>query len=444
MQVSLSEIKDLMATLTIVVEEADYKETVSKELKKLRSQVQMPGFRSGMVPMGIVEKKFKPSVMAETIEKKIDESFETFRKEHRNLLLHPVSNDELTPELDFANQTSFTFVFDVAFSPDFSVKLDKKTKIEQYNITLTDEVLNDVVKNITLQHSTRESAEEYTADDVIRGELKEVNPKGEAHINEHAVINPEDIKNKTQKKLFDKAKKGDKIVFNPSKAFEDEREVKSFVGTDKEECLKSDYELTIQDIIHPVPAKLDETLFKQVLHDEKIKTEADFRAKLKERFDENDAFETEWKFAMDVRKKIVEKVDKIALPEAYLKRYFTSRSKDLSEQDIEKEYPKFLEQIKWQLAIDKACDEYEVKIEKEDLDSFVRKQTLSSYFGYGFYGKMDDAFFNQIIQERLADQKTLEQDFYFVTLFKIAQKVKETITVVEKNVTPKEFNELNK
>ena len=147
MQITKTDIDQLNAKLTLVVEPADYEEKVAKELRNIRQKAQIPGFRPGKVPASLIQKQYGKAVLAEEMNKVIGEGLYGYIHENKlNILGEPLSNDEETPELDFDNQTSFTFVFDIALAPEFNCKLNGNNKLTWYDVEVTDEMVENQVK----------------------------------------------------------------------------------------------------------------------------------------------------------------------------------------------------------------------------------------------------------------------------------------------------------
>ena len=148
MKIEQSEIKDLTAVITMTVEPADYQEAVQKELIQIRKKANIPGFRPGMAPKGMLQKMYGKSILAEVINKTIGENLNKYIEEqHLNLLGDPLPNEELTPEVNFDTQDTFTFCFDIAVAPEFDAMLNGKNKLTQYTITVTDEMVENQVQS---------------------------------------------------------------------------------------------------------------------------------------------------------------------------------------------------------------------------------------------------------------------------------------------------------
>jgi trigger factor len=274
MKIEQSELKDLMAVVTLTIEPADYQEEVAKQLKEVRHKAQMPGFRPGMVPAGLVKKMYGKGILADVLNKKVGEGLQKHIEDNKlNILGDPLPSKE-SPKIDLDNEESFTFMFDIAVAPEFDAKLTGKNKLTEYVIEVTDEMVNNQIQSYCARFGEYAQAEEVAEGDIVKGIAKQVD--GEI-VKEGAVINPAYMKQKTQQKKFIGAKKGDVVTFNPTKAFGSEVEVSSLLGISKEQAtgLTSDFTFEIQEITRHTDAALNEELFTKVYGENAPKDEAE-------------------------------------------------------------------------------------------------------------------------------------------------------------------------
>ncbi len=170
MKIEQSELKDLKAEVTIVIEPADYQEEVAKQLKQVRQKAQMPGFRPGMVPAGLVKKMYGKGILADVLNKKVGEGIQKHIEDNKLAILGDPLPSENSPKIDLDNEDTFTFVFDIAVAPEFDAKLNGKNKLTEYEIEVTDEMVDNQVKAYT------ERFGEYIPEDKEKGTKAEVKP----------------------------------------------------------------------------------------------------------------------------------------------------------------------------------------------------------------------------------------------------------------------------
>ena len=442
MQFNQSEIKDLMTVLTLTVEPADYQEAVQKELKQLRQKANIPGFRPGMVPAGLVKKMYGKGVMAEVINKTISDALGKYIEEqHLNILGDPLPNEELTPKVDFDTQDTFTFAFDIALAPEFDASLNGHNKLTRYNIEVTDEMVNNQVESYAQRFGDYVEADDVQDGDVIKGLLTEQRENGMTK--ENAMLNPQYMADKDQAALFKGAKKGDVITFNPQKAFQSEVEISSLLDITKQEAkeLTSDFTFEIQGITRHQAAKIDGELFAKVYGENAITDEADFRAHVKAEIEENMAEDSDYKFGLDAKAAVMKKMEGLTFPEDFLKRWLHATNEKLTDEEIDKDFPQMIEELKWHLAKDQLLKKYNINVEKEDVEDYAKKVAKMQFMQYGLM-HVDDAYLTNYAQQMLKDENQLRGIVERVAEQKIYAALKTVVKLDEKSISHADFGKL--
>lgn len=447
MNIAKKEIDQNNAIVTIRVEKADYAEKVEKTLRDYRKKANIPGFRPGMVPVNLLRKMYGKSIMAEEINKLVSESLYNYIRENNiNLLGEPLPNETEQPEIDFDTQEDFEFVFDVAIAPEFEVSLTQKDKANYYNIAVSDEMIENQIKSYTGRYGKYIQEEEVEEKDMVKGDLFELDGKavkeGGVHI-EGAVLTPAYMKDEDQKKLFVGAKKGDVIVFNPKKAYENAAEISSMLKITKEEAenFSGDCQITIEGITRYYEADLDQELFDKVYGEGTVKDEAEFRGKIKENIQETLKADSEYKFALDARDLLVKKLDKITFPDAFLKRWLVAANQELTEEKLEEDYPKMIEDLKWHLVKENLMKANEVKVEPAEVEEYAKKIARAQFAQYGMIGIEDDILANYA-QDMLKKEDTIKNILDKVAEDKVLEAVKKSIKLTEKEILIEDFNKM--
>lgn len=441
MQITQSELKNLTATLTITIEPADYQEDVQKELKQVRQKAQMPGFRPGMVPAGLVKKMYGKGILADVLNKKVGESLQKHIEDNKLAILgEPLPNNELTPAIDMDTQDTFTFAFDIAVAPEFDAKLNGKNKLTEYEIEVTDEMVENQVKSYTERFGEYTQAEEVAEGDLVKGLCKEVD--GEI-VKEGAILNPQYMKQKTQAKKFIGAKKGAVITFNPTKAFGSEVEVSSLLGITKEQAteLKSDFTFEIQEITRHTAAAIDGELFAKVYGENNVKDEADFRAKVKAEIVANMAEDSKYKFGIDAKEAIMKKMEKVEFPVDFLKRWVLATNEKMTEEQLEKDFPQMIDELKWHLAKDQLMKEFNVDVQKEDVEAYAKEVAKMQFMQYGLM-HIDDQYLTSYAQEMLKQENQLRGIVERVAENKIYDALKGVAKIEKKSISHADFGKL--
>lgn len=441
MQITKSDAEKLMYKITMVIEPADYEENVTKELKNIRRKANVPGFRPGMVPAGLVKKMYGKAVLAETINKVIGEKlYEYIEQENLNVLGEPLSNEEETPELDFENQTTFTFVFDVAVAPEFNCKLNGNNKLTYYDVEVSDDMVENQVKGYAQRFGSYNSAEDVKEGDMVRGNLVEQAENGKTIEGQVLAI---DYMVADEKKKFEGAKKGDIVTFNPKNAFNNEAELSSLLKIDKAEVanMTSDFTFEITEITRHEAAAIDQALFDKVYGEGNVKDEAEFRAKVKAEIKANMDEDAKYKFGLDCKAAIMKKMEKVEFPEEFLKRWLKTANKELTDEQIAADWDKTMEGLKWQLASDQLAKQFEVKVEQADILAYAKEIAKMQFLQYGM-SHVEDQYLESFAQDMLKDEKQLRGIAERVMENKIYEGLKTVVKLETKAISHEEFGKL--
>ena len=376
---------DLTAVLKIEVSSEDYKEAVEKELKNYRKKANMPGFRPGQVPMGLIKKMYEKPVRAEQVQNVMTEAMYKYIDDNKiELLGTPMANNDKTPQIDWDNQFDYTFYFDIALQPSFDIDLSSQNTT-YYRITPTDDILNRFVEDIQRRFGKFEVPETVGENDLVYGEIKELNQEGnvkEGGIQTPTSLSVDLISMVTIKKKFLGAKKDDVIVFNLAKAFKNVTELAAMLRIDKEKAkeFKSDVEFRISSISRITKHELNEELYSKAYANRNIKTEEEFRQAAKEDLVNTYSKEADRYFLNETSKQLVE-TSKIELPDEFMKRWLieTNQGK-VDEKEITDNYNTYRDSIKWQLIESKLMEKYKLEVSKDEIKTYYKDAFISNYF----------------------------------------------------------------
>ena len=396
MNTSREKIDELNAILKVNIEKNDYQDKVAEVLKDYRKKVQMPGFRAGKVPFSLVNKMYGKSVLAEEVNKLISQSIaKHITEEKLHVLGDPLPNEDKQKEIDWDVDENFEFIFDVAVAPEFEVKVTKRDKVPYYDIKVDEKFINETVQNHTRRFGTTDSANEVTENELLKGKLvqldKDNNPIENGIVKEDAMISLEVMKDDKIKKSFVGKKLNDVITFNIKKALPSEVEIASLLGIDKEiaKDLNSNFNLTISEITKYIPSEINEDLFKKVFENDDIKTEEEFKNKISEQIKEGFIRESDYKLLLDIKDKYIEKLN-FDLPENFLKRWLLHTNEELTQEQIDKDFDKFVEDLRWQLIKDKIIIDNEIKVEESEIVKYAKELTLAQFRQYGLMSIPDE------------------------------------------------------
>ncbi len=445
MKVTRENIDDLNAVVKVFIEKSDYEENVDKTLNDYRKKAQLPGFRPGKAPLGLIKRRFEKATVAEEINKILGQSLNDYLVDEKlRILGEPLTSDEHQNPIDWEKDESFEFAFDIALSPEIDVQLNEELKLDFYTITVSDEMVNEQIDSITSQMGNFAEVEAVTEKSMIRGDFVELdeegNPKEEGIRAEEVLITMERIQDEKIRKLFPGKQKGDSVVFDPVAAFQNRHDVGHMLEISHEEAdeLNSTFQLTIYEINEMQNAELNEELFRNIYGEEtEIKTEEEFRNQVKEEIAEQLLHSSEARFAGDVREALREKINP-QLPEAFLKRWLKHINEELSEEEIDKDFDGFLKDLRWQLIRDSIIRDNELKAEKEEVLELAKQVILSQYSYYGIYNLPEDQL-NTFAKNMLSRPEDTERLYLQVLEKKVVELVKSKVTVENKEVSREEF-----
>lgn len=438
--------------MTVTVEEADFKDDVEKTLKDYRKKANFPGFRPGMVPMGLIKKQFGASVKMDTLNKFVGEKIYTYIKDNKiQMLGEPLPSEKQEP-VDIEKDGPYTFMFDIAVAPEFKIELNGDTKLAYYNIKADDKLIDQQVDMFASQLGSYEKADSYDGEqrDMLKGDLRELDADGntkEGGITvDGAVMMPEYIKVEDQKKLFDNAKPGDIIAFNPRKAYPDnDAEVASLLKIDREavKSMDSDFSYQVIEISRFKKAEVNQEMFDHVFGKDTVKSEEEFRARIAEGLKPQLQANSDYKFLIDVRKYAEDAVGELTFPDALLKRVMLLNNKDKGEEYVEKNYDESIRQLKWHLIKEQLVAANNIKVEDADVKAAAKEAARMQFAQYGM-NNVPDEYLDNYAGEMLKKRDSAAGFVDSAVENKLVQALKGVVKLDEKTVTLDEFNELMK
>ncbi|MBQ6724581.1 MAG: hypothetical protein IJQ84_08765 [Paludibacteraceae bacterium] len=360
MKIEQSEVKDLKAVVTLTIEPADYQEEVAKQLKEVRHKAQMPGFRPGMVPAGLVKKMYGKGILADVLNKKVGEGLQKHIEDNKlNILGDPLPNKE-QGNVDLDHEETFTFAFDIAVAPEFDAKLTAKNKLPEYTIEPTEEMIDKQV---------------------------------EAYANRFGEYIPED----------------------------------------KEKGTKAE--------VKPVP--VDAELFAKVYGADAPKDEKAFRARIKEDIVRSLAEESKYRFGIDVKEAVMKKMEKVEFPVDFLKRWVLETNDKMTQEELDKDFDKMLDELKWHLAKDQLMKEFKIEVQKEEVEEFAKRIAKMQFMQYGLMN-VEDAMLANYAQEMLKNENQLRNIVERVVEDKIFAAIKGVAKIEAKTISQEDFDKLFK
>ena len=434
--------------MTLTVEEADYQKDVEKTLKDYRKKAQVPGFRPGMVPMSMIKRQYGTAVKVDVINKLLGEEIYKYVNENKiQMLGEPLPSDKQVA-VDVEGPAPYTFVFDIAVAPEFKVALTGRDKIDYYHIIVDDKIIDQQVDMYASRSGHYEKVEEYAENDMLKGDLRELDENGntkEGGITvADAVMLPSYIKVEDQKKLFNGAKPGDIITFNPKKAYpENTGEISSLLKIKREEAenLTADFSYQITEISRYTKAEVNQTLFDQVFGEGAVKDEKEFREKIAESLKAQFATDSDFKFIQDVRSHCEKKVGDLTFPEALLKRVMLNNNKDKGEDFVNKNFDLSIKELKWHMIKEQLVEAEGIKIEDADVKEAAKEAARAQFAQYGM-NNVPDEYLENYASDMLKKKEYVDNLVDRSIDRKLTAVLKNVVKLNEKEISLDDFNKL--
>ena len=436
--------------MTITLETADYQPEVEKTLKDYRKRANIPGFRPGQAPMGMIKRQYGTAIKVDVVNKLLGEKLYEYVRENKIQMLGEPLPSEQQQALNFEGDGALEFKFDIAVAPEFTAALSGKDKVDYYNITVDDKLIDQQVEMYQSRGGHYEKAEEYDAEqrDMLKGDLRELDKKGNAleggiEVSD-AVLMPQYIKVDKQKKLFDKCKLGDVITFNPRKAYpESDVEVSSLLKIQKDEVKDHEGNFTFQvtEISRFVKADINQELFDQVFGEGTVKDEKEFRQKIADQIKQQFLSDQDYKFLLDVRKHMEKKVGKLEFPEALLKRIMLQNNKDKGQEFVDKNFEASINELGWHLIKEQLVQAQGIKVEDDDLKAVAKEMARAQFAQYGMTN-VPEEYLDNYAQEMLKKRENVDGLVDRAIDVKLTAALKGVVKLNEKDITLEDFQKL--
>ena len=450
MNISFENPDKVNGLITITVEESDFKDNVEKMLKDYRKRANFPGFRPGMVPMSLVKRQYGLSARMDAVNRVVSEQLYKYIQDNNVKMLGEPLPSSKQVEVDLSKDGPYTFVFDIAVAPEFKVELNGKNKIDYYNIKVDDKLIDQQVEMYASRAGSYAKAETFDPEqrDMLKGDLRELDAEGNTLEDgitlSDVVLMPQYIKVDDQKKLFDGAKLGDIITFNPRKAYpENDAEVSSLLKIKKEEIAdhEGDFSYQITEISRYMKHAVDQELFDQIYGEGNVKSEEEFRQRVADEIRPQLQQNSDYKFMLDVRAYVEKKIGKVTWPDDILKRVMLNANKDKGMEYVEKNYEGSIKELTWNLAKEQLVAAHDVKIEDADVKAAAIEASRAQFAQYGM-SNIPDEYLENYANDLLKKRENVESFVDRAVDDKLREALKKAVKLNEKEVTLDEFNEM--
>ena len=449
MEITRENTGDMTATVRIAISPAEYTENVNKVLKDYQRKANVPGFRPGHVPFGMIKKMYGSAVFADEVNKLVSDSLNSYITEEKlEILGQPLPNMERTPVFDWKEEKEIEFFFDLGYSPAFELILDDSISLEYPVIKVSEEMLDKYIVDMQQRFGKMGNPEISSEKDVLNGEFTELDEEGnvlEDGISHSSKLLIDTVQDETIKKLLLGLKAGDSVIFNPSKASGNLTETASMLGITKEraENLNSDFHFTVNEITNIEPAALNEELYNQVFPEAGITDEAAFRDKIRAESEQSFVPDSDHLFMHTVQEKLMENTA-MPLPDAFLKRWLLeSNDGKITAEDLEQDYHKYADSMKWQLLENRMIKDFGIEVGDDEIKDFVKDRYLPGWRNMPLTTDLAsrlETLANTFLETRHDEVRRIIDGLYEV---RIATLVKSKVNLVEKEISYEDFVSLD-
>lgn len=429
--------------LTVLLSKEDYYNGFEQSLKKYAKTANIPGFRKGMVPSGLVKKMYGQGVFSDEVLRKVESELNAYlNKEKLDIFAQPLPLDNDARALDMNHPTDYSFSFEIGLKPGFDIDT-KKIQVTRYNITVTDEMIQEEVERLQTRNGKMTEPEAVTGDDNVLN-VKFIESDAAGNETEGGITKDNSLLVKYFEESFRRSlvgkKNNDTIVLQLNKAFEDKEKeaILSDLGLGKEDGDKY-FKLLITKVGLVEKAELNEAFFLSVYPNKEIKTEAGFRDEVRA--------EIEGHFAQQSRSQVYDQIyhflvdhTPMDFPESFLKRWLQSGGEQpKNAQEAEKDYPTFVSQLKWTLVSSKLIEENKIEVLPNDIRDFARQQ-LFSYMG-GQLGALGDnqQWVDDYANRMMQDKKFVEDSYHRISADKLFILLEGQVTAKEEAINAEDF-----
>lgn len=448
MNITFENPEKISGLLTITIEEADFAPEVKKTLNDYRKKANIPGFRPGQAPIGLIKRQVGAQVKVDAINKLVgNKIFEYIRENKINMLGEPMPHLGEEP-VDLDAPAPYTLKFDIAVAPEMNLKLTKKNKIVYYEIATDDSMIDQQIDAFASRGGKYEKVDSYEENDMLKGDLRELNADGSTKEDgitvAEGVMLPAYMKADDQKALFQGCKVGDIVTFNPKKAYDASTvELSSLLKVSKEEAekIEADFSFQVTEITRYQKHAIDQELFDQVFGEGAVADEAAFRAKVAENLQEQLNASAEYRFLTDVRKYVEGKLGDVKYADDIMKRIMLANNTDKGQEYVDKNYEASIKELTWHLAKNQLLEQCEIKIEDADVKNIAKEMTKMQFAQYGMTN-IPEEYLDNYAEEMMKKPEQVDQFINQAADRKLMVALKDVVTLDKKEISFEDFTKL--
>lgn len=446
MKITQENTNNLQAVLKVVVGPEDYQGKVDKVLKDYRKNAEIPGFRKGKTPMGMIVKKYRTPILVDEVNKMLQsELYKYISDEKVKVLGSPIPVKD--QKVDWENDSTFNFEYEIGLSPDFDVKISKKDKLTYYKIEADNKMVDTYANDIAKRYGKMSNPEVSSEGDLVFCEIVQLDLDGnlmENGVKNEATVSMDFIEDKKIKKKFIGVKKKDSFKVNVMKAFTNHTDLSAMLNISSEELQNlssEEFQFTVKNVSKLEPAKMNKELFEKVYGKDSVKTVKEFKSKIKEEAERSYVTESDRMLKNDVVNYLLDTV-KFDMPDDFLKKWLVHTSEQsVTLEQIESEYDMYSKSLRWQLIENSILESFEVKVDSKEVESHTKSLIAMQMNQYGQPTPEDDKM-NEIVANILAKEDERKKVYDQLYDIKTLEVYKENFKLKEKAISYEDFVKL--
>ncbi len=446
MDIKRETIGELNEVLKISLTPGDYLEQVETEVKKVRKTMNLPGFRPGQVPVGLVKKKYGKAILIDELNKIISGSLEEFISESKlDLLGSPIPQPANDSKNDFDKPGNFEFVFEIGLAPQFELTIPPAKTFTQYQIEVSPQKIDDYVNDLRRKYGKFSNPDVSDEHSILYGDFAELNSQGELQengITSRSTLSIAAIKDSETRQQVIGLRKGDSLKINPTKAFQNDwDEIAHMLNktVDEVKNVSSDFKYTIETVNRIEPAELNQEFFDKIYGEGTISTEEELNQKVKEQIGTYYEQDTDFKLKHDIEDYLLDELN-LKLPDTFLQKWLqTSVEKPLTAEQVEKEYKGYSRAMKLRLIENKIFQGQNMQISQEEIKEVAKQYIMHQFAGYT--AGINDELMDSLVARYLEKRESVERIIETLSGRKVFNYLK---SVVKTNIQPIKYEEFTK
>lgn len=448
MNITQEKIDSLNSLVNVSIKPEDYLERVEKAIKTQAKKAKLPGFRAGMVPPSHIKKMYGKSILVDEVNSLLSDSINKYIADNKiDILGQPLPKVEGAKEYNWDYADEFEFQYELGLAPEFELNFSDKDTIPYYQIKIDSETLESRIKNIRKSYGKMTNPEVSSEEDVLFAELVQLSPDGsvfEGGINSNGSVRLDLIKDEEIKKSLVGLKKGDVVEFDIQKAFgNDAFQVSKVLNISEEDAqdLASKFQLTVKNVNRLEESDLNQEFFDKLFGPNVVTTEEEFREKITAELESMMVQNAEQKLQNDIVKYGVGKYE-MQLPDEFLKRWLRATNQNLTEDDLQKGYDDFANNLRWTLVENKIIKENSIELKYEDVFQTAKSRLDAQFKMYSPQPLPEEQLAEYTVQF-LQNKENANKIFEEVKAQKVFDYLKSVITLDRQEIEYNKFLELN-